>query len=63
MSSRITLRKSETVYLALPDHPGKTVPGVVQKSVSLDDFVAYDGPQVQLDFDEKGRLIGIEVIA
>ena len=63
MSSKIRVEKSETVYVALPEYPKETVPGLVKKSVSLDDIYNYDGPRIQLDFDENGRLIGIEVIA
>lgn len=62
MSSQITVKKSETFYIALPDHPEQLTPGVVKKSVSLDDIYDYDGPRVQLDFDDKGRLIGIEIL-
>lgn len=63
MSTKIKVNKSETVYVALPDYPKEIVPGVVKKSVSLDDIYDYDGPRVQLDFDKEGRLIGVEVVA
>ena len=54
---------SDTVYLALPGHPDPVAFGVVKKSISLDDIYEYEGPRVQLDFDENGKLIGIEVVA
>lgn len=63
MSKKIKVNESETVYLALPDYPQEIVPGLVKKSVSLDDIYDYDGPRIQLDFDAEGRLVGIEVVA
>jgi hypothetical protein len=63
MSTKVRVNKSETVYVAMPDYPKEIVPGVVKKSVSLDDIYDYDGPRVQLDFDADGRLIGVEVVA
>ena len=63
MSSKIKVQKSETIYVALPDYPAEIVPGLVKKSVSLDDIYDYDGPRIQLDFDEEGRLIGVEIVA
>ena len=63
MSSKIRVKKSETVYMALPEYPSEIVPGLVKKSVSLDDIYDYEGPRIQLDFDENGQLIGIEVVA
>jgi len=54
---------ARTAYVELPGHPVEIVPGIVKKSVSLDDIYDYEGARVQLDFDEKGKLIGIEVVA
>lgn len=63
MSSKVKVKSSESVYVTLPDYPDKITPGVVKKSVSLDDIYEYEGPRVQLDFDNDGRLIAIEVVA
>ena len=51
-------------YLTLPDHPGRGTRGCVANSIPLDQLVeGYEGPDVTLDFDREGRLIGIEVLA
>ncbi len=60
------LRVSEddrgVAYLRLPGHPG-TAPGIVKKSVSLRELMhEYVGPDVNLDFCDGDRLIGIEVV-
>ena len=57
------MQKSETVYVALPDYPAEIVPGLVKKSISLDDIYDYNGARIQLDFDKEGRLVGIEIVA
>lgn len=52
----------DVAYVSLPDHPGSR-PGVVRKSVQLRDLLPdYVGPDVVLDFDQAGRLIGIEIV-
>jgi hypothetical protein len=49
-------------YVSLPDHPGSKA-GVVRKSVQLRDFLPdYEGPDLVFDFDEAGKLIGIEIL-
>jgi len=51
-------------YLALPGHPGAGLPGIVKTQISLADRIeGYVGPDVYLDFDASGRLIGIEILA
>lgn len=51
-----------TAYIALPGH--RPEPGIVDRSVSLDEIVdKYAGPRVQLDFNKLGLLIGIEILA
>lgn len=48
-------------YLRLPTHSGKTTR--MSKSIRLIDLVGkYDGPEVVLDFDPNGTLVGIEII-
>jgi hypothetical protein len=51
-------------YLTLPYHPGRGTWGCVTNTIPLDQILdGYEGPDVNLDFDAKGRLIGIEVLA
>lgn len=51
-------------YLTLPFHPGRGTWGCVANTIPLDQIIeGYEGPDVNLDFDAKGRLIGIEVLA
>ena len=67
MSGKIRIKMprpdADSVYIALPGYPETVVPGVVTRSVSLDEICDYDGPRVQLDFDDKGKLIGVEIVA
>jgi hypothetical protein len=66
--SRFVLTVSETedvdeniAYLRLPTHPG-TEECRMSRSVRLCDVLGpYVGPDVVLDFDEGGVLVGIEV--
>ena len=64
---KITTRINDdatTVYVSLPSHPKKPIPGLVTKTISIDDFIPnYKGPQINLDFDHNGELIGIEILA
>lgn len=51
-------------YLFLPDHPGSKHKNVVEKQLELRELINdYKGPDIYLDFDTEGRLIGIEVLA
>lgn len=51
-------------YLVLPDHPGSGTPGIVSRHESIKDLIdGYKGPDVFLDFDKDGCLIGIEILA
>jgi hypothetical protein len=53
---------AEVAYLKLPTHPG-SVEGAVKKTVSLRDVLgSYSGPDVNLDFDASGVLVGIEIL-
>ncbi len=50
----------EVAYLKLPTHPGGLCR--MSRSVRLFDVLGkYDGPDVVLDFDTRGVLVGIEV--
>lgn len=66
MTTKIELRISDddesVAYLYLPDHPGPGARGVVAKHVKLGTLLPYKGPEILLDMDADGRLIGIEVI-
>ena len=49
-------------YVFLPEHPRSGV-GVVKKTIELRQLVPdLKGPDVNLDFDADGVLIGIEII-
>ena len=52
-------------YLYLPDHPKESEPiyGIVNKQIRLLDLIKdYKGPDIYLDFNKSGTLIGIEII-
>ena len=54
--------KDGPAYLYLPAHPRHDTSGVASKSVRVRDLIGvYEGDDVVLDFDSKGRLIGIEI--
>jgi hypothetical protein len=54
---------AHTAYISLPGHPEEAIPGVVQRTVCLDDLIKnFTGPRVHFDFDKDNRLIGIEVL-
>lgn len=49
-------------YLYLPGHPGRGTR--VTRNVSLADVMgAFDGPYIVFDFDESGRMMGVEFVA
>ena len=49
-------------YLKLPSHPEGEI-CKMSKSVRLFDLIGkYEGPDVVLDFDEEGVLVGIEIV-
>jgi hypothetical protein len=50
-------------YLRLPNHPRSGASGIVGRSIRLRDCIdQYRGPDISLDFDHTGVLIGIEVL-
>jgi hypothetical protein len=50
-------------YIRLPAHPRTDASGVVARTIRLHDLVGpYDGPELNLDFDHEGVLIGIEIL-
>ncbi len=53
----------EVAYLYLPDHPGAGTFNIVEKQIRLYDIIAnYKGPDIYLDFDASGKVIGIEIV-
>ncbi len=63
ISLAVSADDQDVAYLYLPDHPGRAAPGVVVKQVRLSSLLKYTGPDLYLDFDAHGRLIGLEVLA
>jgi hypothetical protein len=61
---RVYGNSRETAYLELPDHPHKLVSGITAKTVALHQLLGddYNGPALNLDFDQNGRPIGIEIL-
>ena len=54
---------ADVAYLMLPNHPGRGVQKVTVRQVRLSDLLKYVGPDIYLDLDEGGRLIGVEILA
>jgi hypothetical protein len=48
-------------YLYLPGHPGRGAPRVA-KQARLSDLLTYKGPDLNLDFDGAGHLVGLEIL-
>jgi hypothetical protein len=60
---RVSEDDADVAYLRLPSHTG-TSPCKMSKSVRLRDLIGtYKGPDVVLDFDLRGVLVGIEILA
>lgn len=56
-------RNDDVAYLYLPAHAGKGAPGSVAKHISLSSMIEnYRGPEVLLDFDKDGELVGLEFL-
>ncbi|MDU3160351.1 MAG: DUF2283 domain-containing protein [Hafnia alvei] len=66
MNQKIQLQTNDDgdiAYLILPKHPGKGSAGAVAKVIPIHEIIAnYQGPEVFLDFDKNGMMIGIEVL-
>jgi hypothetical protein len=59
---RVSQDDASVAYLRLPTHPGVTCK--MSKSVRLVELLgSYKGPDVVLDFDQSGVLVGIEILA
>ena len=65
-ANKITLRVSadddDVAYLMLPSHIGQGKFGAVAKQIRLLDILQYCGPDVYLDLDGQGNLVGIEIL-
>lgn len=60
---RVSGDDEDVAYLRLPSHPGCS-PCEMSKSLRLREVLGtYQGPGVVLDFDLRGVLVGIEVLA
>lgn len=62
ISLAVSADDQDVAYLYLPGHPGRGVPGVA-KQVRLSSLLTYKGPDLFLDFDCDGQLVGVEVLA
>ena len=50
-------------YIYMPKHPRDLQYGVVKRTIRLSKLInEYIGPDIYLDVDEKGVLIGMEVL-
>jgi hypothetical protein len=59
---RLGEEANEVAYLRLPTHPAEGL-FKASKTVRLHDLIGqYDGPDLYLDFDEQGTLVGIEIL-
>ncbi|WP_194207527.1 DUF2283 domain-containing protein [Superficieibacter sp. 1612_C1] len=56
-------KDGDIAYLFLPKHPGKGTPGITAKQISLHSIINdYQGPEIILDFDKDGEIIGMEFL-
>ncbi len=59
---RVSKDDEDVAYLRLPSHPGETCK--MSKSLRLTELMgSYTGPDVVLDFDQDGVLVGMEILA
>jgi len=60
-SLKLSGGKHEDAYLQLPTFPtGKLK---TSRSIRLHDLIGkYEGPDINIDFDEQGILVGIEIL-
>lgn len=54
----------QSVYLSLPAHPGRGMCGCVKESIDLSGLIKYnnDALEINIDIDDAGQVIGIELI-
>ncbi|MCP4347387.1 MAG: DUF2283 domain-containing protein [Desulfobacterales bacterium] len=54
---------ADVAYLYFPGHPGKGKKNVVKKQTRLSDVIEnYKGPDIYLDLDHDGNIIGLEIL-
>ena len=54
---------NDTAYLKLPNFPKNDEAGIVSKQIRLLELIDnYKGPDIYLDIDHDGVLIGIEIL-
>jgi len=63
ISLSISDNDKDVAYVYLPGHQGKGVFGATPKQIRLSDILSYKGPDIYLDLDLDGRLVGIEILA
>jgi hypothetical protein len=61
ISLTISADDHDVAYLYLPGHAGRGTPAVA-KQVRLSSLLTYKGPDLFLDFDADGQLVGVEVL-
>ena len=62
ISLAVSADDQDVAYLYLPGHAGRGTPSVA-KQVRLSSLLTYKGPELYLDFDGDGQLVGVEVLA
>lgn len=66
MMKKITLDVNDDgdiAWLMLPNHPGKGVAGSTAKQISPRSLIPdYRGPDIYMDFDSDGHIIGMEFL-
>ena len=67
MKNKIRLEISgddpDVAYLYFPNHPGEGGEAIVQKQIQLSDVITnYKGPELYLDIDNTGKVIGLEIL-
>jgi hypothetical protein len=62
ISLALSAGDQEVGYVYLPGHPGPGASGVA-KQVRLSTLLEYKGPDLFLDFDGDGQLVGVEILA
>ncbi len=62
ISLAVSAGDQDVAYLYLPGHPGRGTPGVARQ-VRLSSLMTYKGPDLFLDFDGDGQLVGVEILA
>ena len=48
------------LYLSIPDR--LVASSKVQRQIRLSDILSYEGAEIYLDLDGKGRLVGMEIL-